>query len=133
MVDLDLIIKNGKIVTVSDTYTADIGVSEGKIVTIGQSLADNGAKVVDAKGKYVFPGGIDVHVHLQLPFSGTISADDFENGTKAAACGGVTTVLDFAIQTKGSSIMEAVEARRAEADPKVCVDYGLHAAITDWN
>ncbi|MHA2356697.1 MAG: amidohydrolase family protein [Candidatus Thorarchaeota archaeon] len=104
MVDLDLIIKNGKIVTVSDTYTADIGVSEGKIVTIGQSLADNGAKVVDAKGKYVFPGGIDVHVHLQLPFSGTISADDFENGTKAAACGGVTTVLDFAIQTKGSSI-----------------------------
>ncbi|MHA2043074.1 MAG: dihydropyrimidinase [Candidatus Thorarchaeota archaeon] len=133
MVKLDLIIKNGKIVTVSDTYSADIGVSKGKIVAIAQNLPNNGAEMVDAKGKYVFPGGIDVHVHLQLPFSGTISADDFENGTKAAACGGVTTVLDFAIQTKGSSIMEAVEARRAEADPKVCVDYGLHAAITDWN
>jgi len=134
MVELDLIVKNGEIVTASDRYTADIGVSDGKIVTIAQDLSiGNGTKVIDAKGKYVFPGCIDVHVHLQLPFSGTISADDFENGTKAAACGGVTAVLDFAIQTKGSSIMEAVEARRAEADPKVCVDYGLHAAITDWN
>ncbi|MFW9912802.1 MAG: dihydropyrimidinase, partial [Candidatus Thorarchaeota archaeon] len=71
---MDLIIKNGKIVTVSDTYSADIGVSDGKIVNIAQDLPDNGAKVVDAKGMYVFPGGIDVHVHLQLPFSGTISA-----------------------------------------------------------
>ncbi len=82
---------------------------------------------------YVFPGAIDAHVHFQLPFSGTISADDFENGTKAAAMGGVTTVLDFAIQQKGHSIMEAVVARRNEADSKVCIDYGLHAAITDWN
>ncbi|MFW9889652.1 MAG: amidohydrolase family protein, partial [Candidatus Thorarchaeota archaeon] len=133
MVELDLIVKNGSIVTASDIYSADIGVSEGKIVTIAQDLPSNEAKVIDAKGKYVFPGGIDVHVHFQLPFSGTISADDFENGTKAAACGGVTTVLDFAIQTKGSSIMDAVDARRAEADSKVCIDYGLHAAITDWN
>lgn len=134
MSEFDLIIKNGEVVNASDTFTADIGVSQGKIATISQNLnADSGVRVVDAEGKYVFPGGIDVHVHLQLPFSGTVSADDFENGTKAAACGGVTTVLDFAIQTKGSSIMEAVEARRAEADSKVCVDYGLHAAITDWN
>ncbi|MFW9966293.1 MAG: dihydropyrimidinase [Candidatus Thorarchaeota archaeon] len=134
MVEFDLIVKNGEIVTASDRYAADVGVSHGKIVAIAQNLStDNGAKVIDAERKCVFPGGIDVHVHLQLPFSGTISADDFENGTKAAACGGVTTVLDFAIQTKGSSIMEAVEARRAEADPTVCVDYGLHAAITDWN
>jgi len=134
MTELDLIVKNGEVVTTSDTYHADVGVKDGKITTIGTNLnPDSDTKVIDAKGKYVFPGGIDVHVHLQLPFSGTISADDFENGTKAAACGGVTTVLDFAIQTKGQSIMEAVEARRAEADPNVCVDYGLHAAITDWN
>jgi dihydropyrimidinase len=134
MPELDLIIKNGSIVTAADTYKADVGVKDGKIAIIGSDLSPGtDAKVVDAKGKYVFPGGIDVHVHLQLPFSGTISADDFENGTKAAACGGVTTVLDFAIQTKGHPIMEAVEARRAEADPNVCIDYGLHAAITDWN
>jgi len=134
MTELDLIIKNGKVVTTSDTFVADVGVKDGKINTLGADLnPGSGTQVIDAKGKYVFPGGIDVHVHLQLPFSGTVSADDFENGTKAAACGGVTTVIDFAIQTKGKSIMEAVKARRAEADSKVCVDYGLHAAITDWN
>ena len=133
MVELDLIVKGGQLVTASDTFVADIGIHDGKVVSIAQDLASDSTEVIDAKGKYVFPGGIDVHVHLQLPFSGTISADDFENGTKAAACGGVTTVIDFAIQTKGSSIMKAVEARRAEADPKVCIDYGLHAAITDWN
>ncbi len=134
MADLDVIVKNGIVVTASDTSTADVGVRGGKIVSLGQDLvAGPDTQVIDAKGKYVFPGGIDVHVHFQLPFSGTISADDFENGTKAAACGGVTTVLDFAIQSKGHSIMEAVKARRVEADSKVCIDYGLHAAITDWN
>lgn len=134
MAELDLIIKNGKIVTSSDVYSADIGILDGKINTIAQKITPGSTtKTIDAQGKYVFPGGIDVHVHLQLPFSGTVSADDFENGTKAAACGGVTTVLDFAIQTKGQPIMKAVEARRAEADSKVCIDYGLHAAITDWN
>ncbi|MHA1637706.1 MAG: dihydropyrimidinase [Candidatus Thorarchaeota archaeon] len=134
MSDLDLLVKNGQIVTAAETYTADIGVKDGKITQIGKDLEKGkDTVIVDAKGKYVFPGGIDVHVHLQLPFSGTISADDFENGTKAAACGGVTTVIDFAIQSKGHTIMEAVEARRVEADPNVCIDYGLHAAITDWN
>jgi dihydropyrimidinase len=134
MTEFSLIVKNGTVVTSADSYKADIGVLDGKVNAIAENLAPNhDTVVVDAKGMYVFPGGIDVHVHLQLPFSGTISADDFENGTKAAACGGVTTVLDFAIQTKGSSIMKAVEARRAEADPKVCIDYSLHAAITDWN
>jgi dihydropyrimidinase len=134
MAEFSLIIKNGTVVTPADTYKADVGVLDGKINAVAESLTPGqDTVVVDAKRMYVFPGGIDVHVHLQLPFSGTISADDFENGTKAAACGGVTTVLDFAIQTKGSSIMKAIEARRAEADSKVCIDYGLHAAITDWN
>ncbi|MFX0045704.1 MAG: dihydropyrimidinase [Candidatus Hermodarchaeota archaeon] len=134
MVELDLVVKNGTVVTAADEFVADVGVYDGKVASIAKDVpAGPDTQVVDAKGKYVFPGGIDVHVHFQLPFSGTVSADDFENGTKAAACGGVTTVLDFAIQTKGSSIMEAVEARRDEADPKVCIDYGLHAAITDWN
>jgi dihydropyrimidinase len=132
--DYDLVISGGTVVTATDKFEADVGVKDEKITAVGKDLKSGpGTTVIDAKGKYVFPGGIDVHVHLQLPFSGTISADDFENGTKAAACGGVTTVLDFAIQQKESSIMDAVEARRAEADPNVCVDYGLHAAITDWN
>ncbi len=130
----DIIIKNGTVVTDIDSKKVDIGVKDGKIASLGPRLIESShTELIDASGMYVFPGGIDVHVHFQLPFSGTVSADDFENGTKAAACGGVTTVLDFAIQQKGKSIMEAVEARRAEADSKVCIDYGLHAAITDWN
>ncbi|MFW9909257.1 MAG: dihydropyrimidinase [Candidatus Thorarchaeota archaeon] len=133
MSEFDLIVKGGTVITASKTTHTDIGVKEGKIASIAKNLKDSKAKIVDASGLYVFPGAIDVHVHFQLPFSGTVSADDFENGTKAAACGGVTTVLDFAIQRKGSTIMEAVKARRKEADGKVCVDYGLHAAITDWN
>ena len=131
---LDLVVKNGTVVTSTDTLQADIGVEGEKIVAISENLRPAADTVlVDAKGMYVFPGAIDVHVHLQLPFGGTISADDFDNGTKAAAMGGVTTVLDFAIQQKGHPIMEAVNARRQEADGKVCIDYGLHAAITDWN
>ncbi|MCK5151355.1 MAG: dihydropyrimidinase [Candidatus Thorarchaeota archaeon] len=130
----DLIVKDGNIITATESIDADIGVEDGKIVAIEKGLKSGpDTSVIDAKGKFVFPGGIDVHVHLQLPFSGTVSADDFENGTKAAACGGVTTVIDFAIQQKGNTIMEAVKARQAEADPNVCIDYGLHAAITDWN
>ena len=130
----DLIVKDGNIITATESIDADIGVEDGKIVAIEKGLESGpDTSIIDAKGKFVFPGGIDVHVHLQLPFSGTVSADDFENGTKAAACGGVTTVIDFAIQQKGNTIMEAVMARQAEADPNVCIDYGLHAAITDWN
>ena len=88
MSELNLIVKNGNVVTAADSYQADVGIKDGKITTLGSDLSPGSdTKVVDAKGKYVFPGGIDVHVHLQLPFSGTISADDFENGTKAAACG----------------------------------------------
>jgi dihydropyrimidinase len=130
---MDTLIKNGLVVTATDTYTADVAISGGKISQVGADIAaPAGVRVIDARGKYVMPGAIDVHVHLQLPFCGTVSADDFENGTKAGACGGVTTVIDYAIQQKGHSLWEAIEARRREADPKVCVDYGLHAGITDW-
>jgi dihydropyrimidinase len=129
---MDTIIKNGTVVTATDTFKADVGISNGKIVQIGEELSAPGAKVLDATDNYVMPGGIDVHVHLQLPFCGTVSADDFENGTKAGACGGLTTVIDYAIQTKGEKLMDAITARRAEADPKVCIDYSLHGGITDW-
>ncbi len=127
---MDLVIRNGTIVTASDVFKADVGISGEKITAIGHGLT--GEREIDAEGKLVFPGMIDPHVHMALPFGGTVSADDFKDGTVAAACGGVTTIIDFAIQAKGKSLAETVEARRAEADPDVCIDYGLHPAITDF-
>lgn len=129
---MNLVIKNGTIVTETKTFRADIGIKNGKISTIANHLP-SGEKNIDATGKFVIPGAIDVHVHFQLPFCGTVSADDFESGTRAAAAGGVTTVIDFAIQQKGKTLMDAIIARQKEADSKVCVDYSLHGAITDWN
>lgn len=128
---MDLIIKNGTIVTPSETYVADIGVRNGKIAALGEALFEEGATVVDARGKYVLPGAIDVHTHLAMPFGGTVSADGYLSGTRAAACGGVTTVFDYAIQRKGNGIVETVEARRRMAEPEACVDIAFHCAITD--
>lgn len=128
---MDLIIKDGTIITATDTYKADIAMQNGKIVLIGQDLQFEGADVVDATGKYILPGAIDVHTHLQMPFGGTISADSYEAGTRAAACGGVTTVFDFVIQKKGQGLIEAVEGRRQLCDPQACVDYAFHTIITD--
>jgi dihydropyrimidinase len=128
---MDMVIKNGTIITDSQTLKADIGIKDGKIAASGLGL--DGKNIIDAAGKYVMPGFLDVHVHLQLPFCGTVSADDFESGTKAAAAGGVTTLVDYAIQSKGNTIAAAVKARKTEADPKVCVDYSLHGGITDWH
>ncbi|MDD5557783.1 MAG: dihydropyrimidinase [bacterium] len=130
---MSTILKGGTLVTETDAFQADLVMDRGTIAAVGRNFQPRkGTEVVDARGMYVMPGGIDAHVHFQLPFCGTVSSDDFLNGTKAAACGGVTTVIDYAIQTKGRPVMEAVEKRRAEADGRVCVDYALHAGITDW-
>lgn len=128
---MDLLIKNGTVITATDTYKADVAVKDGKIVMIGQNLEANGAKVYDASGKYVLPGAVDAHTHLQMPFGGTTSADSYEAGTRAAACGGVTTVFDFVIQRKGQGLIEAVEGRKQLCEPQACVDYAFHTAITD--
>ena len=129
---MDLLIKNGTVVTATDMYKADVAVKNGKIATVGQNLkAAAGAEVVDASGMYVLPGAIDAHTHLQMPFGGTVSADSYEAGTRAAACGGTTTVFDFVIQRKGQGLIEAVEARNALCAPQACVDYSFHIAITD--
>jgi dihydropyrimidinase len=130
---MDIKITNGRIVTSERSYVADISIEKGKIKAIGRSLSGDARKTIDAGGKIILPGVIDVHVHFQLPSCGTVTADDFENGTKAAACGGVTTVIDFATQRKGSTLRKAVEARRAGADGKVAIDYAVHAVPTDWN
>jgi len=125
------IIKNGLIVTPNSTFKADVLVKDGVIQAIGEDLSCDGAEIIDAAGKYVLPGGIDVHTHMALPFGGTISADDFGDGTKSAAFGGITTIVDFAIQPKGQTLKQTIVNRRAEADDKVCIDYGIHVAITD--
>jgi dihydropyrimidinase len=131
---MDLIIRGGQIVDASENYSADIGIEDGKIKLIGKNVnPDNGSEIIDASGKIIMPGMIDAHVHLSLPFCGTVSADTFETGTRAAAAGGVTTVVDFAIQSKGGTIKEAIENRKAQADGEVHVDYALHGGITDWN
>ncbi len=127
----DRVIKGGEVVSSSGVSRVDVGVVGEHIAALGQDL--EGEEVLDATGKLVLPGALDVHTHFQLPFCGTVSVDDFENGSRSAALGGVTTFIDFAIQSKPATVMDAIQARRAEADPKVCVDYGLHAGITDWN
>src|SRR5207302_11364694 len=128
----DTIITNGRVVTATDTYTSDVAITEGKIAAIGQGLPrDNARKIIDAAGKYVFPGGIDVHTHLDMPFGGTTSADDFETGTRAAAFGGTTTLIDFAIQYKGQSLRTAFDTWMQKASSKATADYGFHCIITD--
>src|SRR5215472_4434815 len=131
-VSFDTLIVNGTVVTATDTYPADVAITDGKVVAIAQSLPLNGAKkVIDAKGKYVMPGGIDVHTHLDMPFGGTTSADDFETGTRAAAFGGTTTLIDFAIQYKGQTLRAAFDAWMQKAAPKATTDYAFHCIITD--
>ena len=106
---MSILIKGGTIVTATDQYVGDVFVEGDKITTIGSALSMPADKVIDAKGKYVLPGGIDVHTHMDMPFGGTTSADDFESGTIAAAFGGTTTIVDFAIQYRGETLHHAFE------------------------
>jgi dihydropyrimidinase len=128
----DTIIVNGQIVTATDTYTGDVAITAGKIAAIGSGLPhQNAGKIIEATGKYVLPGGIDVHTHLDMPFGGTTSADDFETGTRAAAFGGTTTLIDFAIQYKGQSLRKAWDTWMQKASSKAVCDYSFHCIITD--
>jgi len=128
----DTLIVNGTVATASDTFRADVGIENGKITAIGQSLPQaNAAKILDAAGKLVLPGGIDVHTHLDMPFGGTTSADDFETGTRAAAFGGTTTIIDFAIQYKDQSLRTAFDTWMKKAESRAVIDYAFHCIITD--
>jgi dihydropyrimidinase len=124
-------IVNGTIVTATETYRADVGIKNGKIVQIARSIKEPAGDVLDAKGLYVLPGGIDIHTHLDMPFMGTSSSDDFETGTRAAAFGGTTSLVDFAIQGKGMSLKDTLNTWMEKADRKAVIDYGFHVAITD--
>ncbi|MEP0848289.1 MAG: dihydropyrimidinase [Phycisphaerae bacterium] len=131
----DTIIHGGTVVTNGQSLQADVAISGEHIAAIGRDLVKThpNARVVQAKDRYVIPAGIDVHVHLALPFCGTTSADDYDSGTRAAACGGVTTVIDFAIPYGEESLQQAVDNWHAKAEGKACVDYTFHVAITKWN
>jgi dihydropyrimidinase len=128
----DTLIRNGTIVTATDTYAADIGINGHKISAIAAQLPiENAGRVIDAAGRLVLPGGIDVHTHLDMPFGGTTSADDFETGTTAAAFGGTTTLIDFAIQYKGQTLRQAFDTWMKKAHDKAVTDYAFHCIITD--
>src|SRR6187200_1174303 len=130
---MSVLIKNGTIVTATDQYVGDVFVEGEKITTIGTSLTLPVDKVIDASGKYVLPGGIDVHTHMDMPFGGATSADDFESGTRAAAFGGTTTIVDFAIQYRGQTLHQAWETWMKKAEGKAAIDYGFHMIITELN
>ena len=128
---MSVLIKNGRVITAVDDYLADIFIKNETVTLIGENLEIEADEVIDASGKYLFPGGLDPHTHLDMPFGGTTSADDFETGTLAAAHGGTTTLIDFAIQSKGHSTLEALDTWHAKADGKTAIDYGFHMIVTD--
>jgi len=130
---MSLLIKNGEIVTATDRYVADVFVKDGTIVGIGKDLAAQGAggTVIDASGQFVFPGFIDPHVHMELPFMGTVSADDFEAGTASGLAGGTTCIIDFCIPARGQSMLAMLAEWKSKAKKSVA-DYTCHMAVTGW-
>jgi dihydropyrimidinase len=126
------LIKNGRIVTAVDDYNADVLIDGETISMIGKSLDIEADKTIDARGKLVIPGGIDPHTHMELPFGGTSSSDDFFTGTRAAAFGGTTTIIDFAVQNKGESMIQGVDNWHAKASGKTCIDYSFHLITTEF-
>jgi len=128
---MGLLIQDGVVVNADRTMSSDVLVEGGTIREVRVGIDPTGHTVVDAAGLLVIPGGIDAHTHLDMPFGGTTSADDFETGTRAAAIGGTTTIVDFAIQAKGTKMRDALDAWWKKAEGKACVDYGLHMIVTD--
>ena len=128
---MSVLIKNGHIFTAVDNYVADILVDDGKIRTIGLDLSADAEKTIDATGKYVIPGGIDPHTHLDFPFGGTVSSDDFSTGTIAAAVGGTTSIVDFVVQQRGQALAEALEIWHQKAEGQAAIDYGFHMIVQD--
>jgi dihydropyrimidinase len=126
----DLVVRGGTVVTASDSFAADIGVRSGRVAAIGEALAP-GTTEIAAAGLLVLPGGVDVHTHLDVEVGGVLTADDFESGTVAAACGGITTICDYAWQSRGQSLMQAIEAWKVKAKGRAHIDYGFHVVVSD--
>ena len=130
---MSVLIKNGRIITAADDYTADIFIERETISAIGKNLKVKAGKEIDAAGKLIFPGGIDPHVHLDMPFMGTFSSDSYETGTRAALYGGTTMVIDFVLQTQGKSLQHALTDWKSRSDDNCVGDYSFHMAVTDFN
>ncbi len=130
---MSILIQNGRIVTASEDYVADIYIEGQTVHSIGKNLQMKADQVIDASGMVIFPGGIDPHVHLQMPFMGTWSSDSYETGTLAALHGGTTMVIDFILQTQGKSLHHALDAWRSRSDGNCYSDYSFHMAVTDYN
>jgi len=130
---MDLIIKGGTVVTAKGQFKADVAVDNEKIVAIGKDLPFEADKVEDATGLYVLPGAIDAHTHMQMPFGGTVSADSYLSGSRAAVCGGVTTFFDYPVQHKGETIMGLVNSKKEICEKDACSDYAFHCCITNLN
>ncbi|HZI52147.1 MAG TPA: amidohydrolase family protein, partial [Chitinophagaceae bacterium] len=130
---MSLLIKNGRIITADGDYSADIFIEGETIKMIGKALTVKADKEINASGKLVFPGGIDPHVHLDMPFKGTFSSDNYETGTRAALFGGTTMVIDFILQKQGNSLKAALDEWRGRSDGNCVGDYSFHMAVTDFN
>lgn len=130
---MSILIQNARIITASEDYTADIHIEGETIRSIGEALNVTAGEVIDAAGKLVFPGGIDPHVHLDMPFMGTFSSDNYETGTLAALHGGTTTVIDFVLQTQGKSLYHALGEWQGRSNGNCYGDYSFHMAVTDFN
>src|ERR1700722_2011382 len=128
---MGILIQNGTVVTADRTEKADVLIEGSTIREVLAHIDATGHTVVNATGLLVIPGGIDAHTHMDMPFGGTVSADDFLTGTRAAAIGGTTTIVDFAIQARGTRMRDALDTWRAKAEGKACIDYGLHMIVTD--
>ena len=133
MADLDLVVTGGAISTASDTFIADIGIKDGRISVIGESL-NGGKRIIDAKGRIVLPGGVEAHCHIEQESGmGIMAADDYESGSISAAFGGNTTIVPFAAQHRGQSLREVVDIYHKRAGPKSVIDYAFHLIISDVN
>ncbi len=130
---MSLLIKNGRIITASEDFKADIFIEEEIVSAIGKNLANKADQTIDASGKLIFPGGIDPHVHLDMPFMGTYSSDNYETGTLAALHGGTTMVIDFILQTQGKPLRHALEQWQGRSNGNCFGDYSFHMAVTDFN
>ncbi|MBO7354061.1 MAG: dihydropyrimidinase [Lachnospiraceae bacterium] len=132
---MEILIKNGKIVNAGGSFKGDVLVRNGRIAAVGKGLdTKTASKTIDASGLYVLPGAIDVHTHLEMPMMGkTFSADGYESGTRAAACGGTTTVFDYTLQENGKPMLEEIADRNRLAEPAACVDYAFHGGISEVN
>lgn len=130
---MKILLKGGTLVSGEETALKDVLIEDEKIIEVGQSLSEENAKIVDVSGKLLFPGFIDAHTHFDLEAAGTVTADDFDSGSRAALLGGTTTVIDFATQYRGESLNHAFAHWMNKAKDKASCDYGFHMAISDWN